>query len=75
LLGNKKLKEAIEVLRLNVEAFPQSANVYDSLGEAYLNAADKARALENYQRSLELDPGNAGAAEKVKQLKSQHSPE
>lgn len=71
LLGNKKFKEAIEVLRLNVEAFPQSANVYDSLGEAYLNAGDKQRAIENYQRSLELDPGNAGGAEKLKQLKGQ----
>ena len=31
LLGMKKMKEAVEILRLNVEAYPESANVYDSL--------------------------------------------
>lgn len=68
LLGRKKFKEAVEVLKLNVEAYPKSANVYDSLGEAYLNAGDHANALENYRKSLELDPANTGAAEKLKDL-------
>ena len=71
LLGMKQIKEAIEILSLNVEAFPQSANVYDSLGEAYLNAGDKTRAIENYGKSLQLDTNNAGATEKLKELKAQ----
>ena len=71
LLGMKKIPEAIEILRLNVEAYPQSANVYDSLGEAYLNAGDKQRATDNYEKSLQLDHDNAGAIEKLKQLKAQ----
>ena len=70
LLRMKKMTEAIKVLRLNVEAFPQSANVYDSLGEAYLNAGDKPRAIENYEKSLRLDATNAGAVEKLKRLRS-----
>jgi hypothetical protein len=71
LLGQKKLKEAIEILKLNVEAYPQSANVYDSLGEAYMLDGQTALAVESYQKSLDLDPKNANAAEMLKKLKGQ----
>jgi Flp pilus assembly protein TadD len=60
---------AIEILKLNVEKFPQSANVYDSLGEAYMNAGDKERAIENYEKSLKLNPNNAGGMENLKKLR------
>jgi CubicO group peptidase (beta-lactamase class C family) len=66
-----KLKEAISVLQLNVEAYPQSSNVYDSLGEAYMRNGDKAPAIENYEKSLNLDPGNTGAVEALKKLRTQ----
>ena len=56
-----RLKEAIAVFQLNVEAFPRSSNVYDSLGEAYLNDGNTSEAAANYRRSLELNPGNRGA--------------
>src|SRR5262245_59431039 len=42
LLQQRKTKEAIEILKLNVEAYPQSANAYDSLAEAYLMNGDTA---------------------------------
>jgi len=42
--------DAIQVFKLNVEDHPQSSNVYDSLGEAYLVDGDKALAIANYQR-------------------------
>jgi tetratricopeptide (TPR) repeat protein len=61
---------AIEVLDLNVKKFPQSANAYDSLGEAYMKAGDKDRAIKNYEKSLELNPKNSDAVEKIKELKS-----
>jgi tetratricopeptide (TPR) repeat protein len=54
LLRRGDKKEAIEVFKLNVEAFPQSWNVYDSLGEAYLADGNKELSLENYQRSAEV---------------------
>jgi uncharacterized membrane protein len=57
----KKFKEAIRILQLNVEAYPQSSNVYDSLGEAYLDDGNKPLAIANYKRSLELNPKNRGA--------------
>jgi tetratricopeptide (TPR) repeat protein len=57
----RDVSRAIAVFRLNVRGFPQSANVYDSLGEAYLVEGDTIRARVNYQRSLELDPDNSNA--------------
>jgi tetratricopeptide (TPR) repeat protein len=41
--------------------FPQSANVYDSLGEAYSAHNDKELSIASYKKSLELDPNNANA--------------
>jgi CubicO group peptidase (beta-lactamase class C family) len=70
-LQMKKIPEALEIFKLNVEAFPSSFNVYDSLGEACMAAGDKARAIENYERSLELNPGNEGAREALKKLRGQ----
>jgi len=58
LLQNGKKKEAIEVFKINVENFPKSGNVYDSLGEAYLADGDKNLAIANYRKSVELDPKN-----------------
>ena len=61
LIRAKKFKEAIRVLQLNVEAYPQSSNVYDSLGEAYMDDGNKPLAIANYQKSLVLNPKNRGA--------------
>jgi CubicO group peptidase (beta-lactamase class C family) len=71
LLAQKKIKEAIKVFQLNVEAYPQSSNVYDSLGEAYMLNGDKAPAIDNYEKSLKLNPGNTNAVEKLKSLRGQ----
>jgi CubicO group peptidase (beta-lactamase class C family) len=69
LMQQGKLKEAIGVFQLNVEAYPASGNVYDSLGEAYMKNGDKQLAIENYEKSLKLDPGNSNAVEMLKKLK------
>ena len=71
LLNLKQIKEAIEIFKLNVEAYPQSANVYDSLGEAYMLNGDKGKAIMNYQKSVELNPHNANAVEQLKKLRGQ----
>jgi peptidylprolyl isomerase len=68
LLNQKKIKEAIEVFKLNVEAYPKSANVYDSLGEAYMLDGQKEAAIAAYRKSLELDPKNANAAEMLQKI-------
>jgi peptidylprolyl isomerase len=69
LLQQRKTKDAIEILKLNVEAYPQSANAYDSLAEAYMVNGDTALAIENYEKSLALDPKNTNAIETLKKLK------
>ncbi|HEX8492970.1 MAG TPA: FKBP-type peptidyl-prolyl cis-trans isomerase [Pyrinomonadaceae bacterium] len=56
LLRNRQFKEAIEVFKLDVEAYPKSANVYDSLAEAYLASGNNQAAIENYNKALEIDP-------------------
>jgi tetratricopeptide (TPR) repeat protein len=58
LMADGKLKEAIELFKINVQLFPQSWNVYDSLGEAYANAGDTALAVQNYEKSIQLNPNN-----------------
>jgi uncharacterized membrane protein len=68
LIGTKKFKEAISILQLNVEAYPQSSNVYDSLGEAYMDDGVKPLAIANYQKSLELNPKNRGAVVMLQRL-------
>jgi len=68
LIKEKKLKEAIEIFKLNVFAFPKSANAFDSLGETYLEAGDRKSAIENYKKSLLLNPENENAREVIKRL-------
>lgn len=71
LLRQKQLDEAIEVFKLNVELYPQAANVYDSLGEAYMARGDKERAIENYQKALAIDPTMESAKQALKKLTGQ----
>ena len=68
LMGMLRMKDAIEVFKLNVEMYPRAANTYDSLGEAYMKTGNKELAIQNYKKSLELNPNNAGAAEALKKL-------
>jgi uncharacterized membrane protein len=68
LIRTKQYDEAIRVFQLNVEAYPRSSNVYDSLGEGYMNAGNKPQAIANYQKSLELNPKNRGAVEMLRKL-------
>lgn len=67
-LQQAKLPEAIEIFKLNVAAFPNSGNCYDSLGEAYLASGDKKSALLNYKKSVELDPSNENGKQIIKEL-------
>ncbi len=65
----KDPKKAIECLTINVSLYPRSFNAYQSLGEAYAANGDKALAIRNYERSLELNPGNQNAVDALKKLK------
>jgi tetratricopeptide (TPR) repeat protein len=68
LMGQKQLEAAIQIFQLNVESYPDSANVYDSLGEAYANHGDRELAIKNYEKSVQLNPNNQGAKEALHRL-------
>lgn len=68
LLSEKKMNQSIDVFKTNVFAFPKSANAFDSLGEAYLEAGNKDLAIENYKKSLVLNPDNKNAEEVLKRI-------
>jgi len=52
LLVSKKLDEAIRVFQRNVELYPGSANVYDSLGDGYEAAGKLDRAMQNVEKAV-----------------------
>jgi len=58
LLERKRIKEAIEMIKMSVNIFPESSNLYDSLGKMYLLNGNKELALEHYKKSIELNPDN-----------------
>lgn len=73
ILGMDKIKDAIEIFKLNVEMFPKSSNPYDSLGEAYLKDEQEDLALVNYKKAVELDPKNANALQIVNRLEGKET--
>lgn len=68
LLNKKDFTKAIDVFRLNTLLYPESANAYDSLGEAYMKAGQKEKAKETYQKLLQVNPANENAAKVLKTL-------
>ena len=62
------MNEAIEVLKLNVEAYPRIGKCVDDLGEAYLVSGNKEKAIENYQRALAIEPTSENAKQALKKL-------
>jgi glyoxylase-like metal-dependent hydrolase (beta-lactamase superfamily II) len=72
LFWRDRLDDAIEVFKLNIEVYPENANAYDSMGEAYMNKGDTELAIENFERSLELNPDNTNATEMLVRLRSEN---
>jgi len=68
LMNRKKIDDAVLVFEYNTKLFPESGNVYDSLGEAYYAQGNKEKALQNYTRSLQLDPTNEVAKKVIAEL-------
>jgi hypothetical protein len=71
LIHQNKLAEAIRVFRLNVESYPQSSNAWDSLAEGYMDAGNKAEAIANYKKAIQLKPDNHNSIAMLRKLTSQ----
>ncbi len=67
-----RFDDAIRIFQKNVREFSDSANVYDSLGEAYAAAGKKELAIENYEKSVKLNPKNQNGIEHLKKLKGEN---
>jgi len=70
MLQAKKPADAVTLFTFNTELYPDSWNVYDSLGEAYADNANYDLAVLNYRHSLALNPKNAGAEKMLQKLAS-----
>ena len=68
LMTTNKIAAALAVFRLNTEMYPDSANTWDSLGEAWMKKGDSAQAVQCYKKVLQLDPKNENARKMLKKL-------
>jgi len=68
LLQGDRVKDAIVIFKLNIKEYPDSYNVYDSMGEAYSIAGENDLAIKNYKKSLEINPKNKNAEDMIKKI-------
>lgn len=68
LLRSDMLDAAVKIFELNVDQNPESWNVYDSLGEAYMYVENIEKAVTSYRKSLELNPQNKNAETQIKKM-------
>lgn len=66
-----QIDDAIRAFQLDVQDYPKYWNAYDSLGEAYLKAGQKALAIQNYEKSVELNPQNQNGIDFLKKIRDQ----
>jgi CubicO group peptidase (beta-lactamase class C family) len=74
LLSLGRADEAVVLFTENARRYPQSSNVYDSLGDGHAAAGNRDAALQGYRRSLQMDATNAHAREMIARLEAQPRP-
>ncbi|MGC1205746.1 MAG: DUF3471 domain-containing protein, partial [Flavobacteriaceae bacterium] len=67
-LNNQEVEKALGIFKINVGAYPKSSNVYGNYANALMKNGDKESAIENFKKSVELNPANPKAIEKLKEL-------
>ncbi|MDZ4703974.1 MAG: serine hydrolase [Saprospiraceae bacterium] len=67
-LQSENTQIALVVFKISVAEHPNSSNVYDSYGEALMKDGQQAPAIENYKKSLELNPGNTNAVDMLAKM-------
>ena len=70
LMGENHLDDALRVFKLNIDEHPNSANPYDSYGDALLEKGDSINALENFKRCFKMDSTLAYAHDKAVKLEA-----
>ena len=69
LLWRDMNEAAIEMHKLNIQAYPDAANPHDSLGDTYEASGEVALAIESYEKALEIDPDMPSAIEALERLR------
>jgi len=69
LMNQQQTDKAIEMFLLNTKRHPESANVWDSLGEGYFTKGDKKNAIASFKKSLSMNPSAPTKANSEKFLK------
>ncbi len=70
-LSNKSYDLAIRYFQMNIDYYPNSSNVYDSMGEAWMKKGDNKKAIEYYKHSIQLNPSNKSAMEMINKMQAQ----
>jgi CubicO group peptidase (beta-lactamase class C family) len=69
LMKHKRMSDAEEIAKLNVELHPKVAPVHYSLGEVYRRTDRRELAIQSYARALQLSPGNPGpVSDRLKEM-------
>lgn len=68
-----KVEAAMAILQVAVELYPKTANLYDSLGEFYLKKDQKEKAIEFYNKALQIDPNLESAKKALAKISTQGS--
>jgi len=68
LLSNQRLDDGIAIFNLNIQLFPNSSNVYDSIGEAYYMKGDLNSSIFSYKKSLDINPKNDNAKQMIEKI-------
>lgn len=68
LINEGHFPEAVAIMKLNTEMYPNSTNAWDALGEAYRSAGNTGEAIRSFRKAVEVDPHNTAVQAKLKEL-------
>ena len=71
MLKENEIGKALLLLTTGAEEYPRSADSFDSLGDAFLQALDRKAAMENYEKAITLDPSLEATRRKLEQLRAE----
>ena len=70
-MADGRPEDALEALKLEVFENPQYWNAYDTLAGVYMTMGERKLAIQNYEKSIELNADNENGVEHLKELKNQ----
>lgn len=74
-LQTGRAEEAVALFRLNADSYPNSANAWDSYGEACLAIGEYRKAIENYKKALEILPNDSNITEQFRNAIANGAPQ